>query len=263
MKKLLLLSFSILCILTLVYAQSKLQSSNSLKDIYFKAISDISLEETLSKGDLAKLLKDYSYEQGTTTSDGTYDCVETPYIYKDGNEKLVVNEHAYEDGIDVSVEYQVSSNNDLLCFAFNEHNASSYVALESDDIGLHFNVAKILQSSDTNLMNIYYNLSESVASSEKISLDSLKQLTELEPLVESDSDINIYTFSQDKEMLRLYCLKDSNKAVKVVYGNDDANEKLTTIGKSMLDDDREISTSIKSLTSDVEVQQKIMDKVIK
>ncbi|MGL5312366.1 MAG: hypothetical protein ACRC92_03860 [Peptostreptococcaceae bacterium] len=264
MKKLMLLILSFLCILALFFTKSKLQNHQSLMDIYFTAANSASIEGVLDKSDLTKLLKGYSFEEGTTISDENYDCVETPYIYKTDNEKLVVYEHKDNDSEDVSMEYQLSTNSDLLNFAFNQHRASSYFTLESEDINLHFDIANALDSEKSNYKDVYYKVSKSISSSEHLTIELLKTLLNQDPLAESDSNINIYTFSQDNEILRVSCLRDDNSIVKVVYGNDTVGKKeqLTTTGKELLEEGNDVLTSVKSFTEDIDMQRKILDKFV-
>lgn len=264
MKKLMLLILSFLCILALFLTKSKLQNNQSLMDIYFTAANNANIEGTLNKNDLTKLLKGYSFEEGTTISDEDYDCAETPYIYKTGDEQLVIYEHNDEDSSDVSMEYQLTTKSNLLNFAFNQHRASSFFTLESEDFDLHFDIAQTLDSEKSNYKDVYYKVSKSISSSENISIELLKTLLNQEPSSESNSNINIYTFSNDNEILRVSCLKDDNSVIKVVYGNDteDEKEQLTTTGKELLNEGDNVLTSVKSFTNDIDIQKKILDKVI-
>lgn len=105
----------------------------------------------------------------------------------------------------------------------------------------YFNIEKKLEKKDSELLNIYNEISKDIGNNKDVNISDIKKMTDIKPSKEDtfdptmSKDVTYYSFKKEKDVMGVYCLKGEYKARRVFFGVNNDPIALNKLGKSKTD----------------------------
>lgn len=272
MKKNVLLLILLMLILTTGCTNSK--NKRSLEDIYIKIAEKIESNEEVTKEYRNNLLEGYKI---TETDDGVIEETGSKYTmktYTNGDEKLILSDIKYDEEDALELYYEKNNGSDGIALgytSYDEYEKANEVALVSISVSnskSYKKINNILEDENTDLENIYTQVSTKMDTKEGINIDEVIDLAGEQPSskvvnhTKISEKLTCYYYNNEKELLEVYTIKGDENVIRVYYDRSDKLLIKETLKDELLKDkDITYVNSTTTYVDDISTQKKILKAV--
>lgn len=267
------------------------EKASSLKEGYFKIAKQLDEENKVSKEYLESLLSGYKYEKGKELNIGDdssdIEMIQRQYIFKDDKEELIITNIIYngyesmspvyifkDKDINLSLSYTQKANKDAVDENI-EPKPKLFVCISLPNNTKYQEICKILNNSYTDYESYYQNIANNFATKNNMSIKDLKNIigeephkSEIEKIKQGKSaeeESISYVFKNNKEIISVEFLKDSNRMYELSYMDLDAfgSNIVKTVRDNKVLHEGEFHMDITNSSSKLDEQIEIINKIDK